>query len=183
MPLTGWEQLINSEQFNQLNAGSALASSSSLTDISAGANQAGEAFLLPASYLYAGMQLRVRANGIYSTTGSTNLTLGIYYGGIAGTALATATFGASANATNATWSMDALIRCDGTGTGGTVRTIGTLFGLTSFGPVMMPSSSASGNSVSIATGAQNILTIGAQWANSSPSNSITCYQFLVEQLD
>jgi len=182
-PSTSWTQVINAGQYNQLNAGTALASSASLTDISPGGNQQGEALNIPASYLQQGMQLRVRASGIYSTTGSTSLTLGIYFGGVAGTALATATFGASANASNAIWRLDADVRVDATGTSATLRTLGTLSGLTSYGPVALPASSSNGNAVSVATGAANLLTVGAQWGTGAAGNSITCYMFTVEQLD
>lgn len=182
MTQTSWVSLINNEQFNQINNGSTLSNSGSLTDISAGGNTSGQALTIPANYLYQGMQLRASARGIYSTTGTTTLLLGIYFGGVAGTALASSTFGASANASNAVWSLDADIRIDGTGTSATVRTFGKIWGATSYGWVMLPQTTAGGG-VSIATGSSSILTLGAQWGTGASGNSITCYDFLVEQLN
>jgi hypothetical protein len=183
MPTTEWVSLANAGGYSQLNQGSALSNSSSLTDISAGGNQPGQALLIPANALYTGIQLRVTAEGSYSTSGTPNLTLGVYFGGVAGTALATSTFAASANATNQNWRLTADIRCDGVGLSGFLRTQGFVYGLTSGLIWPLPSTVSSGNSVSVATGASAILTIGAQWGTAAPGNSILCSQYLVEQLD
>jgi hypothetical protein len=176
-------QLINAEQYSQLSTGAALVNSTSLTDISPGGNTSGQALAIPANSLYQGLQFNVKAHGIVSTTGPPNLTLGVYYGGVAGTALATATVAASANMSNATWEVDADIRVDATGSSGTLRTQGKIIGVTSGGIAVFPATTATGGSATVATGVTNILTLGAQWGTGSPSNSITCYQFLVTQLD
>lgn len=184
MPEATWEQVYNNEGYSQINVGTALSNSAALTDISPGGAVAGQAAVIPASYLYTGVQLRVWARGVFSTTGSVALTIGLYYGGVANTALATATFGASANASNAVWSLNADIRCDATGTAGSLRTLGVLNGFTSYGPVMLPQTSSGLGLVSVATGtAANILTVGAQWGSANAGNSIQCLEYVIEQLN
>lgn len=180
--LSSWVALLNNEQYNQVNAGSTLSNSVTLTDISAGSNVSGEAFLMQGSYMYPGMQLRFRANGIASTSGAPGLTLGIYYGGVAGTALAVSTFNASANMSNTCWELEAICRVDAVGTSATLRTIGHISGLLAI-PVMLPQTSSSGGSASVASGTSSVITLGAQWSAAAAGNSITCYQFLVEQLN
>src|SRR5579884_2340764 len=84
-----WDILLNAYEYSPLNLGTALTNSTTLTDISPGAANAGQAFVVKASNLKVGMQFRVRAAGIVSTTGTPNLTTGLYWGGTAGTALGT----------------------------------------------------------------------------------------------
>lgn len=183
MSQNNWVQLINAESYNQISAGSTLSNSNTLTDVSPGGNTAGQALVLPAGFLYSGLQLRVRANGIVSTTGSPSMLIGVYFGGVAGTVLAATTVTASANMSNATWELDASIRCDGTGTSGTLRTQGKILGMNSSGLAMLPATSATGGSATVNTGSNQILTLGFQWGTANASNSLTCYQFLVESLD
>jgi len=49
-------------------------------------------------------------------------------------------------------------------------------------PVLMPTSSSSGNSVTINTTTANTWTCGATWGTSNTSNTITCYFFQLELL-
>lgn len=176
------EALLNSGQYSQLNLGTAYASSVTLTDISPGGTVAGEAFTFPAGYLQVGQQFRVRAKGIISNTGTPNLTLGVYYGGTAGTALAST--GAVATVTslsNSVWSMEADLRVDATGTSGSIRTLASASGIYA-SPTFFPASS-SGNNVTVDTSVAKILTIGATWGTNSASNSIQVVMFLVERLN
>jgi hypothetical protein len=179
---TSWEQLINDGMYGQENAGSVLSNSTALTDITGGGNTPGQALLIPASYFVPGQQFSIRARGIASTTGTPNLTLGIYLGGVAGVALAASTFATSANMANQTWSISADVRIMTTGTGGSVQTLGSISGL-STALAMLPATSASGGSAGVNTGQANILTVGAQWGAASTSNSIQLFQFLVEQMN
>ena len=82
MPYMVWESLLNSPQPTA--AGTALANSTTLTDISVAPQ-----FTLPANFLQAGSALKFTAYGVFSTTGTPTLLLGVYYGGVVGTALAT----------------------------------------------------------------------------------------------
>src|ERR1700752_929876 len=83
-----WVTLANANQTNEVNTGTALANSTTLTDISPGGNTLGQAYQTQPAQLYPGMMIRFKAWGIYSTTGTPTLLLGIYYGGVAGVALA-----------------------------------------------------------------------------------------------
>jgi hypothetical protein len=178
-----YDCLLNQAQYSQLNLGSALANSVAATDITAGANTAGEAFTLPASYLQVGMQFRVKARGIISNTGTPTLLLGLYYGGVAGTALATTGAVATvASLSNNIWSLDADLRIDGVGTGGAIRTLGVVSGPYA-AATSLPASSSSGNSVSVNTSTANILTVGATWGTASASNTLQVVMFTVERLN
>lgn len=179
-----WVNLANDGGFSQLNTGTALNSSTSLTDISAGGNSTGQAYTIGAGFLQVGFQYEIEANGIVSNTATPTLLLGLYFGGVAGTALATtgATTTASSLSNN-TWVLRALARVEAVGPSGTIRTIGTVVGPYST-TVLLPASSSSGNNVTVNTGAaSNILTVGAQWGTSNASNSITCMQFTVKRLN
>lgn len=178
-----WDSLLNEGQFNQLNVGSALASSTALVDITAGGATAGQAFTFPVNYLQQGFALRIRANGIVSNTGTPTLLIGLYYGGVSGTALATTGAATTASSlSNTTWRAEWDMRVDAVGTSGSIRTNGYVFGpYAAF--TMMPATSSSGNNVTISTAAQNILTVGAQWGTNSASNSVQLINFTVEKLN
>lgn len=186
MPLTGWEQLINSGEYNQENAGSVLSNSSVLTDITPGgsATNVGQTLQIPGSYLYPGMQLRVRARGVASSTGTTTLSLGVYWAGVAGTALTnTSSFAASANMSNAPWKLDADLRVSTVGPAASVYAAAEIIGLTTSGLQVVGSSGASGLSNTFASGTSAILTVGAQWGAAAAGNSIQLLQYMVEQLN
>lgn len=177
-----WVSLINEGGFSQLNTGTALASSTTLTDISPGGNTAGQALTFPANYMQVGFQFRVRANGIVSNTATPTLLIGLYWGGVAGAALATT--GAATTASglaNTMWDLDALMRVDAVGTSGSIRTFGKVFG--PFASITgMPATSSSGNNVTVDTSTSKILTVGGQWGTNSASNSVQVIQFTVEKL-
>ncbi len=180
-----WVTLANAGQSNAVNTGSALTSSVSLTDISAGANTGGQAFQLQPEQLYPGQALRFTAAGIYSTTSSPTLLVGLYYGGVAGTALAaTAATTTGSGVSNGIWLLEATARVITTGTTGTVSTLGQVTGIgaTAGTPVLMPATSATGNTVTIDTSAAKLITVGAQWGTSASANAITCYQWYIEYL-
>lgn len=175
--------LLNEGGFSQLNTGSALASSTSLTDISAGGNTAGQALTFPANYLQIGQQYLIKANGIVSNTGTPTLLLGLYYGAAAGTALATTGAATTASTlSNTTWELEALLRVDAVGTSGSIRTIGHVFGPYA-AYTMIPASSSSGNNVTVDTSSSKLLSIAAQWGTSSASNTIQLMQFTAIRLN
>src|SRR5215207_4783444 len=82
MPGMVWTSLLNSPQPTA--AGTALVSTASLTDISVAPQ-----FTLPANFLQNGSALRFYASGVFSNTATPTLLLGVYFGGVAGVALAT----------------------------------------------------------------------------------------------
>src|SRR5690242_13525190 len=103
MPAQFWEAVLNSPA---VGAGTPLASSTTLTDISPAPQ-----LVLPANYLYVGQRLRIRAYGIFSTTGTPTLLLGGYYGGVAGTLLAaTAAITTGSGAASWPWQLSLDVR-------------------------------------------------------------------------
>lgn len=186
MSVQTWEQLINAYETSGESTGAALANTTTLTDISPGGAVSGSALVLPGTYLQPGMLLRFHANGIYSTTGTPTLLLGLYYGAVAGTPLAvTAATTTPSGAANNVWVLDATMRVLTTGSSGTVATIGTVIGIsgTPSTPVLMPATSSTGGTATINTGTASLLTLGAQWGAASAADTITCYQWLVEALN
>ncbi len=184
MSQMSWVSLLDDGTYAQLNPGTALSNSTSNTDITAGGNNAAQAFTLPANFLQVGMQLRVRANGIVSTSGTPNLTLGVYLGGVAGTALATTTASATASSlSNQAWVLSADMRVEAVGSSGSIRTIGTVSGGFGGGLAYLGSGSSSGNNVTVDTSTSKILTVGAQWGTQSSSNSVQLMQWIIELLN
>lgn len=161
--------------------GTALASSSALTDISPTPN-----IVVPANFLVAGSILRVTAAGRFGTTGTPTLLIGAYIGGVAGAAAfksdaITTISGASASI----WRLEGLIFVRSDGSSGTVMGIGSVQGVSAI-TAIAPAGSAGSNTPAVATWdttAAKALTIGAQWSTgTSASNTITCHQFTVESL-
>lgn len=164
----------------QIADGTALASSTTLTDISLAPQ-----ITLPANLLQVGSKLRMRAQAKFSNTSTPTLLMGFYYGAVAGTALAASS--AVTTTTGATnWPIDLFYE-------GTVRSIGatgTIYGygyfdlgtaLTAFTHRPIPETAAA--TVTIDTTAAKTLTVGAQWGTNSASNTITCVNFTVELLN
>lgn len=145
----------------------------------------GANIVLPANYYYPGQIFKWTAWGIYSTTGTPNITLGQYYGGVAGSALAaTAATATGSGVANLMWQIEGYTRITTLGTSGAAVSFGKALGIaaTASTPVLMPVSSASGNSVTINTTTANAWTVGATWGTNSASNTLTCFFYLLEQL-
>ena len=159
-------------------SGSALASSTSLTDISPAPQ-----YTLP-YYLYAGQRIRLTAYGRFSTTATPTLLIGFYYGGVAGTALAATGAITTGTATAWPWRASYNFRVGAVGSSGSVTgegnvTIGTSLTAETGSPI--PASAT--NPVTIDTTTLKILTVGAQWGSNSSSNTITCEDFIVELMN
>jgi hypothetical protein len=176
--------LVSNGQYTQLNNGTALASSTTLTDISPGGNTFGQAFQFNADQLQVGQRYRLHAHGIVSNTGTPNLTLGVYYGGVAGTALATTGAVATASGLSSTpWHLELKFQVVSVGTSGSIQALGWVIGpYASF--AMLPATAAGGNVVgSLDTSTAKLVTVGATWGTSSASNTITCDFFGVERMN
>jgi hypothetical protein len=157
--------------------GTALASSTTLTDISPAPQ-----LTLPANTLEVGMKVIIEAQCTFSTTGTPTLLVGFYYGGIAGSALAASTAVTTGSAA-AAWPVILRYR-------GTVRAIGSsgsIYGqgeyllgtsLTAFSARPIPETAAA-RTVTIDTTTAKAVTVGAQWGTSSASNTITCNEVLL----
>src|SRR5579859_447799 len=120
-------------------AGTALASSTTLTDISPAPQ-----VTLPANYLFLNQRLRVTGYGTFSTTGTPTLLLGVYYGGVAGTLLAaTAANTTGSGAASWPWNLTCDIYVRTVGASGTLWCNGTVnlgSSLTGFTTYAIPSS-------------------------------------------
>ncbi len=164
-------------------AGSALASSAALTDISAGGASASAFFTQTYGPMYVGQRWRLTAHGVFSTTGTPTLLLGAYYGGVAGTALAaTAATTTGSGAAAWPWRLELLFQVRSLGSSGTVWAQGWCdfpTSLTALTRTSIPVTNA--QLVTVNTGTNSALTVGAQWGTSSASNTVTCEDFVVEQ--
>jgi hypothetical protein len=161
-------------------AGTALANTTTATDISPAPQ-----VTIPANYLFVGQRLRITGYGIYSTTGTPNLTLGIYYGGVAGTLLAgTAANATASGAASYPWKITLDIYVRSAGSSGSVWCNGQCdvgSALTTYTGYALPNSQTQ-PITGLSTTTANALTIGATWGTASSSNTITCEDAYVETL-
>lgn len=151
--------------------GTAVANSTTLTDASPL-----PAITLAGGLLENGSELEVMVNGEFSTTGTPTLLVGIYFGGVAGVALA-ASSAITTGSAAASWPFQMYYR-------GVVRTAGATgsingqgwlhlgTSLTAFTPRAIPETAA-GRTVTIDTTAAKSITAGAQWGTASASNTLT----------
>lgn len=177
MPMMTWESLLNSPQ--PVAAGTALATSTTLTDVS----QVPQ-FTLPANFLQAGSALRFTAFGVFSTTGTPTLLLGVYYGGVAGVALAATTaITTGSGVTNVPFRLELTTTVRSTGSSGTAMSQGFVdLGTSVSAATHVPLPQIALATVTIDTTAAKALTVGAQWGTSSASNTLTLHGFYVESL-
>ena len=176
IPAQFWRSVLNSPG---VGAGTALANSTTLTDISPAPQ-----LVLPANYLYLNQRLRITAYGIYSTTGTPTLLLGAYYGGVAGTLLAATAANATASgAASYPWQLVLDIYVRTVGSSGTMWCNGQAkagSSLTAMTEYALPSSQT--QPITINTTTANALTVGAQWGSASSSDTITCEDAYFEAL-
>jgi hypothetical protein len=175
MPYMTWASLLNSPQ--AVAAGTALASSTSLTDISVAPQ-----FTLPANFLQAGSALRFTAFGVFSTTATPTLLVGVYYGAVAGTALAATTaFTTPSGVTNVPWRLELETTIRSVGTSGTAMSQGFFqYGASvSALQATLPLPQIALATTTVDTTAAKVLSIGAQWGTNSASNTITLHGFRI----
>lgn len=174
-----WRSLLPGTNGVGVGAGAAYNTSVTLTDVSPAPQ-----ITIAANSLFVGQRLRVKGYGIFSNTGTPTLLLGVYYGGVAGTALATT--GAVTTTTGATsWpfdiELDILVKS--VGSSGTVWCNGKVnlgTSLTAMTPLWLPSSQT--QPITVDTTSAKALTLGAQWGTSSASNTLTVEDFYAETL-
>lgn len=173
MPMQTWMSVISPDYNSD---GAAYASSTTLTDVNPTPN-----LVLPANYLREVSHLYVWASGIFSNTSTPTLTLGLYYGAVAGTALATTGAVTTTTAASAAvWTLEALIDVRADGSSGTAECVGKVTGLSGTGFIgtnSLPATTA--GTASIDTTAAKALTLGATWGTNSASNTLTVKQFVV----
>lgn len=179
-----WVTLANANQYNQVNAGTAVTNFTSATDVSPGGSTLGQAFQTAPAQLYPGQLWRFTANGTWSSTGSPGLSLGVYYGGAAGSPLCYGSVGAGStpqNAASVPWRIQAEGKLLAVGaTTATWQVIGILSGINSAGTTtMMPQfTTAAQYDTSIA----KIITLASTCSASAASNAVTTYNWAIEYL-
>ena len=174
MSVVTWESVLN---FPVQGAGAAYNTSVTLTDVTPAPQQ-----IIPANFLQVGSAFKITAFGTYSNTGTPTLLLGVYYGGVAGTALAAT--GATTTTTGATnWPF----RLEYTGIVRSIGPSGTIMGqgfvdlatsLTAVTRIPIPATALA--TVTVDTTSAKALTIGAQWGTSSASNTLTLQGVIIE---
>ncbi len=174
--MAGYEGLVNFPGNNSYAA--AAYTGTAITDVSPTPQ-----YTFPGGSLKVGDTLRVTAFGRYtSSVTATNLTAGIYYGGVAGVALgASAATAITVSLTNAPWRLEYLFRVLTVGASGTAFGQGRLniaSSLTSLGTDIAVPGTANA-AVTIDTTTAKALTLGF---TSSVAQSYTVDGFFVEQL-
>jgi hypothetical protein len=173
VPYMSWTTLLNSPSRKE--AGVALANSTTLTDISPAPQ-----FTLPANFLQEGSTFTLKAWGVFSTTATPTLSLGFYYGGVAGVALGTTgAVTTGSGVTNVPWRIQLDVDVWTDGTTGTAKTqgwagFGTGVAAWSFLPIPNTANTAT---VAVDTTTSKLLTVGAQWGAASASNTVQCHGF------
>lgn len=158
--------------------GTAYNTSTTLTDVSATPN-----IVLPGNTLEQGSEIEITAYGEFSNTGTPTLILGLYYGGVAGVALA-ATTAITTTTGAASWPWMLQYR-------GVVRSVGTAGSINGQGWIKLGTSLVAATvrfipetlalrTVAIDTTTAKAVTVGAQWGASSASNTLTCQDISVK---
>lgn len=138
------------------------------------------ATVFPTTYgqqLQQGTTVRIDAWGVMSNTATPTIILGLYYGLVAGVALAVSTAKTTTTAmTNWEWHLWYVGRIQAHGTAGTI--IGSGYwrlptSLTAWTEFRLPETAPA--AVTIDTTVNKSWSIGATWSASSVSNSITCH--------
>lgn len=157
-------------------AGTALASSTSLTDVNPVPNK-----VIPANFLEIGSMLEMHAYGTFSNTGTPTLLLGFYYGAVAGTALAaTSAITTTTGATNWQWVAHWEGEVRSVGATGTIIGHGYVDLATSLtATTHRPIPETALATVTIDTTTAKAITVGAQWGANSASNTLTCHGFRI----
>ncbi len=184
MPTNPWNAPANVNSWSSGAAGTVLATAATLA-ISPSSTTAPD-YTLPGGVAYAGMWIRITANGIF-TCGSTatNATFALMYGGTAGVVLATSgPIAMLVSSTTLSWELQCFIQCRLSGTAGTAWTQGFVKGIVASVP---QSTNRMDSSVfgTPATAAFNTVTGGAIVLNGTLSQvvgspTITCQQWLIE---
>ena len=159
--------------------GAAYVSSSTITDVSPGG--LANPIELPGSTMMVGTRITIDAFGTFSNTGTPTLVLGLYYGGVAGIALAASSAVTTTTAAVGwTWQMHYQGVVQATGTSGKILGSGWVrfpTALTTFAERTIPETTPA--QVTIDTTVQKAITVGATWGTLSASNTLTCMDLLV----
>lgn len=138
-----------------------------------------------ANQLEIGSTIVVAASGTFSTTGTPTLQIGLYYGGVAGTALALSVATTTASgAANLPWRLEYTGVVTADGASGTIEGGGFLmFGTTVSAYTLLPIPGTAQAAVTIDTTNAKALTIGAVYSASSASNTVTVRHYAPQILN
>lgn len=174
MPIQTWAAVISEPYVAD---GSAYASSTTATDVNPTPNT-----IIPANYLLPGSTLEVIASGKFSTTGTPTLTLGVYWGGVAGTAIVTSGAVTTASgASNLSFFLRAILVVRSIGSTGSIFGSGFVMGIGAATTLALLPASAPAVTSSLDTTSAKALTLGATWSANSASNTLVCNTFSVLQ--
>jgi hypothetical protein len=152
-----------------------LASFTTLADLFPTAAQG--SIVIPAGQLIIGSEIEIEAAGNLSSTGTPTFTLGLYFGGVAGVALAASSAKTTASgAASHPWKMRYR---------GVVRAVGTSGSIVGAGELWFPTAlaawtctpipeTAAARTVTIDTTTAKSITVGSACSASSASNIIVC---------
>jgi hypothetical protein len=179
--MAGYRSLLNAEQ---VGPGAAYNTSTTITDITP-VPQVSFGPGGTAGPLRVGQVLSVEAIIVASNTATPTLLLGVYYGGVAGVALA-ATSAITTTTAMTNWPIKLRWK-------GRVRTLGTAGSImTLAGEVWIPTALTTGAwrpipetalaTVAVDTTTLKSLTVGATWGTNSASNTLTLQEWACESL-
>ena len=174
MPSQSWVAVIPP---SQPAAGAAFNTFTVATDISPT-----PAIVLPANFLNSGSVLRWTAYGVFSTTVTPTLAISVQYGA---TVLAiSGTITTASGVTNVPWRIEGTTHVGVTAAAASpTRTQGTLYLGTAVSTIAVsPIPATALATVNIDTTTASKLSVFATWGTSSASNTITCWELLVESL-
>jgi len=173
--------------YNQATVGAAYASSAAAADVSTNPQ-----FVMPPNTVTTvGQMLHFVAGGVWSNTATPTLILGIYKNtqttsgatGVGGTALAaTTTTTTTTAASNWIWQIEVWSVFTAVGTSGSVFSYGNVLLATSTTAVTtipVPFTTPQ-TAVTFDTTKPTLLTVGATWGTSSPSNTLTCNMYSID---
>lgn len=136
-------------------------------------------YSIPANTLVAGSVIKVRYQGIATATNSTDtLTVKLYIGGLAGTAILTGT--ATDVANNNIFAGEALIQIRTAGASGTLVAVGTHTDVPAASGTATHGICEITASTTIDTTAAQVIGVGADWSVASASNSCRLDIMVVE---
>ena len=173
--------------YNQATVGAAYASSTTITDVSTNPQ-----YVLPPNMVTTvGQTMHLVAGGVFSNTGTPNLTLGFYKNtqttsgatGVGGAAVAaTAATATASSVSNIIWFMEYWGVFTAVGASATMLGYGFVdLGTSATATTHIPIPNATPQTaVSWNTTVPNLVTVGATWGTSSASNTLTCNVFSVQ---
>ena len=151
---------------------------------------------LPANYLFAGKMLRVRATGRVSTlvTSPGTLSLDLRFGSVAVFGGGAMTLNTTAQ-TNVNWIYDVILTVRAVGSSTSANVLGqgvwmshavigaSAIGTAGAGVQMLPYNTAPAVGTGFDSTAAQAVDLFATWSVANASNSITCHQFIIEDLN